>query len=306
MLTIDLSSAKLSASKGQSAARVHAGSEYALMHCTTNVNLSVADGTPGRPTAGNMITFSGEIAFNADPASQADRNELLMDWEFLFLQTSETISNEYEYAGRIPSEGSVRVDLRPGFVPNPCLDADETLTSNFPFLQNGSQTTTPVGGTAARYVVTIEAGDNPYGMILLQGQNLVSKATNLLFRVLREEHFTTLFLARNLKKRQTHFLAHQKWSVLWDAELRWGFAGPKRPTNLFSSIDVDPTSVAGAPADAKVLAIMRNPQKPTANELDARATKAAFGALKPPLFQAFAGRHIPVPSDFFENLIATP
>jgi hypothetical protein len=301
-LAIDVASAKLTANKGASAAAVKVGSENAFLHCTTNVNLSVADGVPGRETTGNMITYAAEVAFNANATSQADRNELLLDWELLFVQTSETILNEYEYAGRLASEGSIRIDVKPGFVPNPCLDANERLSANFPFLQNDSRTTTPPVGAAARYVVKIEAGDNPHGLIPLQRQNLVASATNFMFKARRDERFVVQFVARNLKRRQTHLLAHIKWRINWDAELRWGLANSKRvvPSGQ-PAIDVDTTFTAGAPTDPKVLAIVRNPQKPTANELDGRASDAAFRLRTAPFFQAFANRHIPVPADFFEE-----
>lgn len=310
-LAIDLASARLTANpagrisakgSGSSDAAVKAGSENAFLHCTTNVNLAVADGVAGRETFGNMLTYEAEVAFNANATSQADRNELLLDWELLFVQTSETILNEYEYAGRLASEGSIRIDVKPGFVPNPCLDANEKLSANFPFLQNDSRSTTPPVGTAARYVVRIVAGDNPFGLIPLQLQNLVAHATNFMFKARRDERFVVQFLARNLKRRQTILLAHFKWRVNWDAELRWGLDTSKRviPSGK-PAIDIDAIATAGAPTDPKVLAIVRNPQRPSANELDGRASNAAFTLRRAPFFRAFANRHIPVPANFFEE-----
>ena len=300
-LAIDLSSSKLSANKGSSVAAVHAGREFALLHCTTNVNLTVADGGAGRPTSGNMITFQAEVSFTADPKSNADRSELLTDWEFFFLQTSETLANEYEYAGRLATEGSVRINLKPGFVPNPCLDADESLTADFPFLQNTLRDIGPAGGPAARFTVKIESGDNPFGKIFHTGQNLNSKADNFMFTASRDERFVTLFLARNLRRGQIHFLQHAIWRVVWNAEFRWGVAGSKRVTNSpASAIDIVSVS-AGPPADAKVLAILRNPRKPTANELDSKALTQAFTRRVLPFFEEFATYHITIPGDFFSD-----
>lgn len=67
-------SATISANKGSSRPDILAGSEHALLHCTTNVRRAAANEAAGHPGhTGPMITCTASVLMSGDPNSPRTR-----------------------------------------------------------------------------------------------------------------------------------------------------------------------------------------------------------------------------------------
>jgi hypothetical protein len=284
-------------------ADAYAGRDSLLLHCTANANLEVADGHAGRKSLGHMITFNGEVSVSIQPGSRQDEMELFSRWRFGFMQVSNTMVDEYIYAGRYNADGSIIFNLRPALVPNPAIDADGV---DLPFSTVSNPVIKPIrkpGIPLSHFVVTCEGGDNPSVPVEYNFTNEGTHAPNFLFSARHDEDFLTVFTAIDPAGTRT-FLASVQWHLIWHAELRWKTTGgTPAPVVIMKTQRIDPGPVqAGVEGADQVLTdVLGSPiaGMRTINDIDRDATNRAFVNNESPLRQRFPERPENLPWTFF-------
>ena len=295
MTDIDKNSAQLTVSSAGAKADVFVGTEAALIHCTVGANTAIADNRGhGKPTFGNAFKWTGQVR------AQGDHTELVTNWKFSFLEFSDTIVYESIYGGRMPNEGSMRVNYLRGFGTNPCLDA-LSRNDSFPFLDaivNIKPIRLP--STPNTFDVICEAGDNPSGLENLIETNMITNAPNHLFSIRRDEGLFIVFVARGPGGRilpLAHFTAH----VIWHIEFLWT-SPATRPVAVRKNLRMDiGRSVLGPPNDPRLTSLLTNPRGPTANDQDAQANIAAWIQRREPILMQFRNRLQEIPNNFFPS-----
>jgi uncharacterized protein DUF4157 len=302
VVSIDRSSVKMAAVKGAAAlADAYVGTAVLLLHCTEKVNTRAADGIEERVDKfGDMITFEGDFSILADPKSRTDEMDVYTRWRFGFLQISNTMVNECVYAGRMPNEGSIRMDLKLGFGTNPCLDTGGPeampLTGGLRDIADVKKT----GSPRTPFRIHCHGGDNPSSPVDYIIENRRVPAPNYLFSARRDEGFLTVLTAIEPGGAR-HYLASIPWHVIWHCELRWTLpAGRPVPYVVMKDrrIDVGPVTL-GPPTDPAMQPILTNPGPPTANDQDVAAYQHAAVDRRYPLLRQFIVRPADLPSDFF-------
>lgn len=299
-LSFDQTTANLTATAPGARASVHIGTELALVHCTRNANLAIADSaTGGRGDKGPMIDFKGRVFFPGDPSNSANMTEI-SKWDFGIIQVADVMILEARYAGRMAGEGEVTLNLKAGFRANPSWDADEDEPDMI--FEPGHLTVTKVFGPKPGFQVELKPGDHPTSLFPLKVINNITSSPNFLFSVRRDEGFITYFVAKD-PAGKIHHLARIGWHVVWHANCRWTSPGSKPvATMLASRIDIgqpatDPPSNTAFPA---MWAVAQNPQRPTTNECNGEAAdKALAEQPQPPVHVALKDRKVDVPADFF-------
>jgi hypothetical protein len=299
-LAFDPASASITAKAAGAKAGIHIGTQLALLHCTVNANLNVADiETGGRGDKGPMINFTARVFFPTDPNSGANKIEI-SKWDFGIIQVSDVQVFQARYAGRRESEGEVTLNLKAGFRANPSLDADEDLPDMI--FEPRLLTVTPVFAPKPGFQVEFKPGDNPNNLFPLKIINKATDSPNFLFSARRDEGFITYFVARD-PAGKTHHLARIGWHIVWHGTCRWTSPSAKPTAMLLASrIDIG-ESVNDDPANTAfpaMFAVAKNPQRPTTNEChNEAADKALAENPVPPVHVALKARRSDVPVNFF-------
>jgi len=292
MSDIDKSSVQLTITFPGAKADVFIGTKAVLLHCTVGANTAVADNPGhGHPTLSDAIHYKGQVR------ATGDQTELVTKWKFAFLQFSDTIADEGIYGGRMPNEGSMRVNYKLGFGTNPCLDALSTEDS-FPFVNsivNVKPVSPPLPNT---FNVTCEASDNPSGLENLVETNLKTNAPNHIFSLRRDEGLIMVFIAKDPAGKiipLAHFTSH----VIWHTEFRWT-SPATRPVAIRKNLrlDVGP-AILGPPTDPRFTSLLANPRGPTANDQDVQAHISAWDQRREPVLTQFPNRLQEIPDNFF-------
>ena len=274
-LSLDKSSATIDIDlKGMKTA-VHVGRQSFLMHCSRNVNLGCVDAPAGtRKTTGDAAILKGRVLVAGDPASNADRTEI-SSWNFAFIQVAKVMVYEFGYAGRMDNEGSVAINVRPGFNPNPCFDGDSiSLDDAFDSSINTvTQVTTPKPG----FQVESRHGDNPSTLLDLRFTNTSAGAPNFIHRARRDEDFVAYLIARD-PQGTVHFLSRVGWHLIWDAQFQWSSPAAKPTPVMLTSVVEKGSVLLGPPPASDAHAQMAfGPRGDTANAMDGAAFDAALG-----------------------------
>lgn len=279
-------------------AAVHPGTHFAVAHCTTGANLGAGNSMPaGKVKVNDAITVTGNVFV------QATGNEFdFGDHEFGMAQVTELLRYEFLYVGRLPSEGSVLLDMKSQFSRNPSLDvqplAGETVDQHvFSFMNLETQrVTTPRVG----FNVKVTFGDHPNNVVPLRFDNTVTHAPNFLARILRIQHFVVYFLTRASATASPRILGRLGWAVTWDCDLNWSRA-TMRPRVAPSRLELFPgTFKPGPPPAGDVwaqIAVART--GPTTNGQDEAAVGRIFDTRQPPGCQQSGRRPDGFRSGFF-------
>jgi len=271
-LSLDKSSATLSADKAGAKTAVEPGNDFALLHCTRNVRVGDVN-APGQPdpTNGPAIQLKGKVLIAGDPVADKLAST---SWKAAIVQVANVLVYEMKYAGRMANEGSMVANIRNGFNPNPCFDA-KTLKLDDAF-NNSATTVTPVFGAKPGFLFTVVANDSPFSFVRLKFENALVRAPNFLHSVRRDEGFVSYLVVKDPAGTVT-FVSHIGWHIIWHAELQWKTPEAK-PTVVMKTSSFEagqPVLGEPTPADAS-LAMAKNPTGATANELDRAAFKAGF------------------------------
>jgi hypothetical protein len=270
-LALDKSSATIAVDKTGAKTAIEVGTDNALLHCTRNVRVNLVN-TPGfpDPTNGPAIRFTGKVFIAGNPASSADRVDITK-FQVALIQVATVMVYEMRYAGRMNNEGSMTVNIRAGFNPNPCFDGKTTSLDDA--FTNANNIVTQVQGPKPGFLISSIRDDSPFTHVTLRFENRVVPAPNFLFSARRDEGFVTYLVVR-VPDGTIHFLSHVGWHIIWHGEFQWKAPGEK-PTVVMRTSTFDLGQVLlgePVPADAS-LAMAKQPRGSTANELDRLAHK---------------------------------
>jgi hypothetical protein len=250
------------------------------------------------PINGPAIRLTGKVFIAGNPASGADRLDITK-FQVALIQVSTVIVYEMRYAGRMKNEGSMTVNIRAGFNPNPCFDGKTTSFDDA--FTNASTNTivTPVQGPKPGFLISTNFDDSPFVHELLRFENRAVPAPNFLFSARRDEGFVTYLVVR-VPDGTIQFLSHVGWHIIWHGEFQWKAPGEK-PTVVMRTSAFDLGQVLlgePLPADAS-LAMAKQPRGSTANELDDLAHKGGFADRNTAILSQSKSRPADLPSVFF-------
>lgn len=296
-LSIDKSSATIAVDKAGAKTAIEVGNEFALLHCTRNVRVSQVN-SPGQPdpTNGGAIRLTGKVLIAGNPASNEDRLAM-SNFKFALVQVSTVLVYELRYAGRMANEGSMVVNLKNGFNPNPCFDG-KALGLDAAF-NSSVNTVTPVQGPKPGFQVSSVHDDSPFTYAPLRFENARMRAPNFLYSVRRDEGFVTYFLVKE-PDGTVHFVSHIGWHIIWHHELQWKAAAEKPKVAQKASGFDSGVPVLGEPkvADAS-LTMAKAPSGQTANQLDRAAFKSGMVERNSSILTQSDARPGDLPSVFF-------
>lgn len=296
-LAIDKSSATITVDKTGVKPAIEVGNDSALLHCTRNVRANMVN-TPGQadPTGIPGILLTGKVLIAGNPASNEDRIAI-SGWKFAMIQVSTIMVYEFRYCGRMPNEGSMIVDLRAGFNPNPCFDG-KTMGLDDAFAR-ASNTVTPVQGPKPGFQVTSAFSDSPFTYVPLRFENARMHAPNFLYSARRDEGFVTYLVVRE-PDGTTHFASHIGWHIIWHGEFQWTSTTEKPKAVMKTSSAQPGLPQLGEPAAADAsFKMAKTPTGQTSNQLDRAAFKAGYVERNSSVLTQSDTRATDLPSVFF-------
>lgn len=278
---------------------IHVGQRSFLMHLTRNVNLACVDSVSGKPRTlrdGHAIRIVARALLAGDPKSTADKIAT-SEWSFGLIQVARVITYDVGYAGRTDAGGSVAIDFKPGFDPNPSFDgpspAIDDILDEFPAMP------TPTTGPKPGFRMEIGDGDNPSTLLDLRLTNRTTGATNFVHSARRREDFVSYFVARG-PDRVLRYLARVGWHMAWDATFQWtAESSPPKVTMRSSFVEVGGVVMGAPPADDAHGAMGLNPHGDSTNDMDAFAVDAALSSRSPRFYTESATRSSGLPAGFF-------
>lgn len=218
-LIVDDTSVNMTWHASGAKAAVHAGTQFAIVHCSAGANLSAGNSTPaGKINTKEAIKVKGTVFV------EATGNEFdLGDHEFGMVQVTELQDLQLLYVGRLNSDGSTLLNVRAGFTKNPSLDVDpddgETVDEHI-FNIVGLETkrvTQPRTG----FELTVTFGDHPNNAVPWRFDNTLTHSTNFLARIRRAQHFVVYFVTRASSTATPRILGRLGWAVTWDFDVNW-------------------------------------------------------------------------------------
>lgn len=271
-LTLDRSSAKIAWKTAGATAAVHVGAKSVLLHCTKNVTLGAADLPGVKATHGPAVEIEGRVFLEAT-GGEFD----IGAFQFGMVQISTLQAFDVLYVGRVPSEGSIAVDLKQGFSHNPSLDVEpstgETIEGHVfsPDNLTVDRLSLPRPDGKKGFNVKVSFTDNPWSLFNLQFENRVAGAPNFIAKAARNEAFVTYFVVREPGASIT-ILARLGWTVNWFAEFNWTGGRPAVSASTCLLFPGEPR-IGAPPPDAELsIAVRLNP--PTTNQMDNEANDA--------------------------------
>ena len=275
VLAVDKSSATIAVDKAGAKTAIEVGNELALLHCTRNVRVGQVN-SPGQPdpTNGPGIRLTGKVLITGNPNAGEDK-VAISSWKFAIIQVCTVFVYEFRYSGRMPNEGSMVVNIKAGFNPNPCFDGLSASLDDA-FAKSNNNNVVPVQGAKPGFQISSVRDDSPFTYTLLRFENARMRAPNFLYSARRDEGFISYFLARE-PNGTTHFLSHIGWHIIWHHELQWKTATDKPVVVAKTSSFEAGLPQLGEPkvADAS-LNMAKSPNGQTSNQLDRAAFKSAF------------------------------
>jgi hypothetical protein len=199
-------------------AAVHAGTQFAIVHCSAGANLSAGNTTPaGKIKTNDAIQIKGTVFVEAT-ANEFDFG----DHEFGMVQVTELYDYQFLYVGRLESDGSTLLNVGSGFTKNPSLDVQpegESVDEHI-FSFNNLETkrvTQPRTG----FELTVTFGDHPNNAVPWRFDNTLTHSTNFLARIRRAQHFVVYFVTRASSTATPRILGRLGWAVTWDFDVNW-------------------------------------------------------------------------------------
>ncbi|WP_395701306.1 hypothetical protein [Aquabacterium sp.] len=294
-LIVDDSSANMSFSAAGAKAAVHLGTHFAVVHCSAGANLGAGNSTPaGKVKNTDAIQIKGTVFV------EATGNEFdLGDREFGMVQVTELYDYQFQYAGRLASDGSALLNVLAGFTKNPSLDVqpasgESTDEHIFSFMNlDVKRVTTPRTG----FEVTVLFGDHPNNVVPLRYDNQTSHSPNFLARIRRVQHFVVYFLTRGSATETPRILGRLGWAVTWDCDVNWTIA-TMRPKLTMKRAELFPGSfkLGPPPASDNWAQIAVNRSGPATNAQDTAAVDRIYSTHAPPVCQ-----ESPSPPDGFRS-----
>jgi hypothetical protein len=240
----------------------------------------------------------GEVDVLAD--SQADLDGIARGRHiFNFIQICRINELETTWTGRTPNEGEVVfMVVRP--VPfsagkRVSLDSD---SGSAPFMNNLRPTVAVLGRTGQKIKARVVArmGDHPNARLILSPpQNRRTQSPNFLRTRDYDREFFSVFVTRDDKGVLQAPLAHIRWRVAFNLQVRWARGRP-RPELVSPIFKFDPF-VKGGPVDPEIKAVLSNPVAPFANDVVEDLQKK--GVLSDLNLQFSPRRSLLVRNDFF-------
>jgi hypothetical protein len=280
------------------AAAVHVGQRYALMHCTSGVNLGAGDTDPaGEIVASEPVEIVASVFVEA-----TDKETDLGKRQFGLVQVTGLHSYEFLYVGRLESEGSTVINMKSGFPPDGSLDSKKgALTIDQRIFGKHNVDIIPSKSGPKGFTVQVSTTDHPNNAVPLQFENRVAKVQNFLARLQRNQHFVVYLVTRETESSPITILGRLGWAVQWDAEFNWvtKTTRPLKPviraSNLFPG-----RFLIGAPGASDPWAtIALNRTEPTTNALDIAAASAAWDLRKSPICEQSKTRPDGFRANFF-------
>jgi hypothetical protein len=240
--------------------------------------------------------------------------DIQSQYEFHLLQLAWKPIDYALYAGRTPSDGSMKLDfVAPPLYPAAntfLLDADETGASPFPFIEFGGA---KIRATAAPgiWLVSLVFDDHPFATRKLAFPNFATPGTkggtNFLFELSRSLFFYTVFVVKDTNTGTIKPLGYLNWKSRLLAKIRWrtdpanGDAVPD-PAQLVTSTFTSDGYMRGSPGGAPGRMIANPPTDPrvTYNAIEKANVVAILGSTSnSPSIQASATRSASVPATHF-------
>jgi hypothetical protein len=294
MLQIDFNSATMTFEPEGSRPATSASDRFVSTHLTQGFTSADAEAKSN----GVAFHIRGEVDVLAD--SQADLDDIVRGRRiFNFIQILRINERETTWSGRTPNEGEVSFVVVP---PVPfsasqrvSLDSD---SSDAPFMNSFRPTVTVSGKTGQRIKAHVVArmGDHPSSRMLLSPpQNRITRSPNFLRKSRDDREFFSVFVARDDKGVLQPALAHIRWRLAFNLQVKWAKGKPK-PELVSPIFQFDPF-VKGSPADPEIKAVLNNPVPPFSNDVTADLQKK--GVLSDLHLRFSARRSLLVRNDFF-------
>jgi hypothetical protein len=294
---IDASTAMITMDKTGAKCAIKVGKELVLLHGTQNADLTAADNTAGGKMKGPFMNLTGTVFMDADAS-----DKIIGDWEFGFIQVSTMAVYEFIYAGRMPNEGSLTVNLKAGFKTNPSLDVDPDpgVTIDEDIFDAASVSATPTTTPRTGFDVTCTFGDHPNTFVPKKFENKTTSSQNFLFSARRDEGFVSYFVGRPNSKSPVQFLSRVGWHCIWHGTFKWANG---KPTCTMKDSRIDPgTVLLGAPSNASDpdFLIAKARVGPTSNSQESTAVDDATIRRIAPVLKESTDRPTDLPDDFYK------
>lgn len=297
-IIVDDSSVTMQFLPGAAKAAIHPGLQFAVVHCTAGANTGAGNTVPaGKVKTNDAIQMKGKVFVEAT-ANEFDFG----DHEFGMVQVTELHDYQFQYVGRLDSDGSVLLNLRAGFTKSPSLDVEpvggETVDEHIFSFSNleTKRVTTPRTG----FEITVTFGDHPNNVVPWRFDNTTTHSPNFLARIRRAQHFVVYFVTRASASATPRILGRLGWAVTWDCDVNWTTA-TMRPRLTMNRAELFPgTFKLGPPPaadDWAQIAVSRT--GPSTNAQDTTVVNAIYANHQPPACRESATRPDGFRSDFF-------
>jgi hypothetical protein len=228
-------------------------------------------------------------------------NDDLTQWSFGYVQFQKMNDTTLIYGGFDPSFGGITVNISaaPAMTQKVALDSGP---HNHPWTK--LRVSTPQTGTPApRFqislgLVTTTTGDHP---TIAAGRFLPNNITgvpNFLFRVIDEREFWTVLAAMD-SGGNMQYAAYFHWKIRYDMKFKWRSNANDPILTSSTSITKFDSPVQGAPQDAALQTLLKNPTTPYANDLMTAAITTALNSTSLPNRLDTPRRDASIPGDFF-------
>jgi hypothetical protein len=269
-------------------ARIAVSDDGAKADCNIRQNTVIfhlTQGFDGDAISGNAFTATGHVTVSGAVGDRTD------GVEFGFIQITRANTISINFAGRVPSEGSINVQAHvPPAMQNPVmLDSD---THHSPWTRNAPRFT--VVGPA----VQGSTGDHPALFVPRKMRNSLKNVDNFLFHVVDEREFWSIFTALDAKGTRT-YLAHFHWLVRYDQKFNWRNGEPHKSTPS-SSFRMLERNVKGAPTEQAIAGLLKDPVGPQFNDTAKQAITTAMLGPRGSNRSENPGWFVNVPHDFFQ------
>lgn len=204
--------------KGAKAA-VHAGTQFAVVHCSAGANTAAGNtAPPGKVKTNDAIQIKGTVFLEAT-ANEFDFG----DHEFGMVQVTELYDYQFLYVGRLASDGSALLNVAAGFTKNPSLDVqpDDGETTDEHIFSVLNLETKRVTKPRTGFEITVTFGDHPNNVVPWRFDNTLTHSTNFLAHIRRAQHFVVYFVTRASSSATPRILGRLGWAVTWDCDVNW-------------------------------------------------------------------------------------
>jgi hypothetical protein len=202
------------------------------------------------------------------------------------------------YGGNLPEFGGIVLNMSspPAMKQKVALDSGSGFHPWTKLRVSIPGTVTPPRAQVNLGLVTTATGDHPTIAAGRQLTNNVTGKANFLFRVIDEREFWTVLAAMDSGGKM-QYAAYFHWKVRYDMKFNWRGGAPLLASSTSSATFDAP--VQGAPPDAALQALLKNPTTPYANDVMAATVVAALGSTTLPNRVDTPGREPFIPADFF-------